>query len=105
MPFIKQDYRTNYIASSEGRSFYKQALRKNKIKAATITSAVGYLMMSVDELKADRKGNGDLELEVAKLRAQVLELEELVQKMASTKVMTNLLKSKRTKVAATEDSP
>ena len=73
MPFIKQDYRTNYIASSEGRSFYKQALRKNKIKAATITSAVGYLMMSVDELKADRKGNGDLELEVAKLRAQVLE--------------------------------
>ena len=103
--FVKQDYKTNYIASSEGRSFYKRALRKNGIRATTLTSAVGYLMMSVEELRAGRKGSGDLELEVAKLRAQVLELEELVRKMASTKVMTNLLKSKRTKVAATEDSP
>jgi len=105
MPFIKQDYTTDYNSTGQGRSIYKQALRRNNIKTSTVPSAVGYLMMAVEELKRGNKRESSAEQEVAELKARVAELEELVQKMASTKVMTNLLKSKRTKVTATEDSP
>jgi len=103
--FIKQDYTTDYNSTSQGRSIYKQALRRNNIRAATVPSAVGYLMMAVEELKKGDKRESGAKQEVAELKARVAELELLVQKMASTKVMTNLLKSKRTKVTATEDSP
>ena len=103
--FIKQDYTTDYNSTSKGRSIYKQALRRNNIRASTVPSAVGYLMMAVDELKRGDKRESGAEQEVAELKARVAELELLVQKMASTKVMTNLLKPKRTKATATEDSP
>lgn len=103
--FIKQDYTTDYNASSAGRSIYRQALRRNNIRPATVPSAVGYLMLAVEALRAGEVKDDGAKQEVAELKARVAELELLVQKMASTKVMTNLLKSKRAKVTATEDSP
>tara|TARA_R100001594_G_scaffold118120_4_gene153422 strand:- start:5424 stop:5741 length:318 start_codon:yes stop_codon:yes gene_type:complete len=104
--FIKQnDFAGDYNSTSEARSRYKRALRERNVRASTVSSAVGYLMLAVEQLKEEGDKGKSADLEIKELRSKVTELEDLVKKMASTKVMSNLLKSKRSKAAPSEDSP